>query len=79
MRYVDDIFIAYNDNVMINEVINKFNQSKLNFTIKLENNKTLPFLDVLIHREETNFKTSVYIKETNKGICLKGYSECTDQ
>ncbi|MPC59874.1 hypothetical protein E2C01_053902 [Portunus trituberculatus] len=42
----------------------------------------LPFLNVLVTAQESGFETTVYIKKTNKGLCLNGNSEgtkrCTD-
>ncbi|XP_050707848.1 uncharacterized protein LOC126993063 [Eriocheir sinensis] len=50
-RYVDDIFISVDTVSHINELITEFkNDSCLNFTQEIEQNKKLPFLDTMVHR-----------------------------
>ena len=78
-RYVDDIFIAYDNISSINDLLNIFNRSKLKFTIEYEKDNTLHFLDVTVKHDDDNFSISVYVKNCNKGICLNGKSECTKQ
>ena len=46
------------------------------FTTKLQNNKTLPFLDVLVTTNVNKFISTVYVKKTNLGFCLNAASEC---
>jgi len=78
MRYVDDIFISYNEENKKEQLIEQFHlNSKLNFTFENESNKKLPFLDILVEHTDTQFITSVYIKKTNSGFCLNGLSECS--
>ena len=52
--------------------------SVLNFTSEYSQQKTLPFLDVLVKQEDGRFKTSVYTKATNTGRCLNARGECPD-
>ncbi|XP_050718033.1 uncharacterized protein LOC126999444 [Eriocheir sinensis] len=79
-RYVDDIFISVGTVSHINELITEFkNDSCLNFTQEIEQNKKLPFLDTMVHREDTSFSTEVYVKATNFGFCLNGASECPER
>ena len=42
------------------------------------NDNKLPFLDVLMQNLDDKFKTSVYIKPTNKELCLNGNSTITN-
>ena len=51
--------------------------SGLRFTTEEDNNGSLPFLDVMLKKEEDgSTSTSVYVKPTNPGLCLNGNSEC---
>jgi len=78
-RYVDDIFITYDNSETINELLQILNNSKLKFTMEKSNDNKLTFLDVLVQNLNDKFKTSVYIKPTNKELCINGNSECTAQ
>ena len=50
--------------------------SGLNFTFEESTDGRLPFLDVLVSAGNAGFDTTVYVKATNKGLCLNGNSEC---
>ena len=68
-RYVDDILCLWpfeNNELDFLDNINNLVPS-IKFTIESENNKCLPFLDVLIHRSLNNFEFEIYRKPTN--IC----------
>ena len=79
-RYVDDIFISVNTAEHISKLITALKtNSCLNFTQEIEDEKKLPFLDVLVHRGNTCFTTEVYVKSTNLGFCLNGASECPER
>ena len=76
-RYIDDTFVITKDLGELQELIRRFKEnSRLNFTHELSCNGTLPFLDVRVHGVGTDFKTSVYTKSTNTGMCMSGESEC---
>ena len=45
------------------------NKPVLKFMYKLNLNKKLTFLDVLVNTENNEFKTTVYRKDTKMGIC----------
>ena len=51
----------------------------LKLYIELLNEDSLPFLDVLVKKEENRYMTSVYTKSTNLGLCMNGKSECPDR
>ena len=65
LRYVDDVFCVFEINVekihTFLERINKWHPN-LRFTIELEQNKQLPFLDVSVTRENSQHTTTLYLK-----------------
>ena len=76
-RYVDDIFVCIKDTselLLLKEELQK--SSGLNFTYEESKEGRLPFLDILVTAQEAGFKTTVYTKKTNTGLCLNGNSEC---
>jgi hypothetical protein len=77
-RYVDDILIL-NDhaNTNINIVQNEFNQvhPNLNYTLEIETNNQLNFLDTTITRTNENFKFSIYRKPTYRDVII-AYNSC---
>ena len=68
-RYVDDTFVAFNDEDECNELFSHLNflHRSLCFTFEKECNRTLPFLDVLIEENDCEFVTSIYRKPTFTG------------
>ena len=67
-RYIDDVLLIHPRRTKIPELVRKLNsvEKSIQFTHELEQNSTLPFLDVLIHREDTSLLFSVYRKPTYK-------------
>ena len=79
-RYVDDIFIRVKDiDELLDLKLRLTTASGLNFTYEESTDGRLPFLDVLVSACNSGFKTTVYVKETNKGLCLNGNSECPER
>ncbi|XP_065577588.1 uncharacterized protein LOC136038442 [Artemia franciscana] len=67
MRHVDDCLIIWNGTQdKLRSFLNIFNQqdSDIKFTIEIENDRNLSFLDVLIKKQETRLDLSVYRKPT---------------
>ncbi|MCP4489756.1 MAG: hypothetical protein GY820_20935 [Gammaproteobacteria bacterium] len=69
-RYIDDIFVVARDQDSFRTMLRHFNESnphlpQLKFTAEEESNRTLSFLDVLIHRTSTEFEFSVHRKGTH--------------
>ena len=65
-RYVDDTYcIVKTDSV--NEILLKLNSfhMKIQIAYKVETNNMLPFLDILVIRDNNNIETTVYRKPTN--------------
>ena len=70
-RFVDDTntFCLFENPEHVNyflEYINGF-QPNTNFTVEVENDSTLPFLDVSIFKSNNDFSTSLYRKKTFTG------------
>jgi hypothetical protein len=66
-RYVDDIFLIFDPNYMnIQAILNDFYamHPKLHFTAEIEQNNTLNYLDISIHKTPTNIKSFIYRKPT---------------
>ena len=73
-RYVDDTFLAFRSQEHIPLFLEYLNSKHPNieFTSEEENNGKLPFLDILVSREnDHSFKTSIYRKPTFTGLTTK--------
>jgi hypothetical protein len=75
-RYVDDTFAAFNNEAEAHNFLNFINNQHPNikFTIETEESSKLPFLDILITKEDNKIKTSVYRKKTFTGLGTNFYS-----
>ena len=71
-RYVDDIFCLMKSENDANSFLVYLNTKHPNikFTMEVEKDKKLSFLDVLISSEKDNFETSVYRKLTFTGLFM---------
>ncbi|CAF4174541.1 unnamed protein product, partial [Adineta steineri] len=77
-RYVDDTFVIYNDDINKNGVskgdlhliLNEFDRC-IKFTVEPGVDNPIPFLDVLVKRNNTSFETTVYRKPTTTKLMLK--------
>ncbi len=71
-RYVDDCFLLFKDRSHIKKFQNYLNcqHKNISYTVELEENNSLPFLDVLVTREGNGFVTNVYRKTTYTGLGL---------
>ena len=69
-RYVDDTFLLFRNRDHVPLFLNYLNNKhvNINFTCDLEENNSLPFLDVLVTRENHKAVTSVYRKPTFTGL-----------
>ena len=70
-RYVDDT-ICFIKKTSIKATLDKINafHPNIKFTYEIENESTLPFLDVLLIRNDTCLSSTVYRKPTNSDIYL---------
>lgn len=76
-RYIDDIYVVVNSEEELEYLRSIFEEnSVLNFTYEMENNKQIKFLACNIIRKEDKIETEVYIKETFDGNYLNYSSIC---
>ena len=75
-RFVDDTFALFYDRRSATQFLEYINgiHPNIKFTIEHEENNKLPFLDVLITRENNCFSTSVFRKSTFTGLGSNFYS-----
>ena len=76
-RYVDDIFAIVPHNLDINNFLTDLNSlhPSIKFKVEEEDNSSLPFLDVLVVRSETNYPTfKVYRKPTHSNSYVHAFS-----
>ena len=68
LRYIDDVLLIHPRRTKIPDLVNELNriEPSIQFTYELEENNKLPFLDVLLHRDDTALSFSVYRKRTHK-------------
>ena len=79
-RYVDDIFILFEDSNQVNK-FEKFMNSRhknINFTKEIETDNCLSFLDIRIERKVDKFETSIFRKPTFSGVYLNFKSHVPD-
>ena len=73
MCYVDDLFLTFNNPNDVEFVYQIFNSiyPNLKLTKEEENERKLPFLDVLITKTSNGIETTVYKKPTFSGLYTK--------
>ena len=78
-RYIDDIFLLCHENVL-NPLKNEMVLiSGLNFTFEPGVSNKLPFLNVLVEKQDERFKTIVYRKPTDVGACMNASGDAPTQ
>ena len=77
-RNVDDTFCIFGSETEACKFFSNLNKlhPSLRFTLEKESNSTLPFLDVLVYKEDSCFLTSVYRKPTFTGLYIRWGSVC---
>ena len=75
-RYVDDIFVLCRDREHHEKFMEYMNtrHENIKFTEELEQNNTLPFLDVAVTRSDEGFVTNLYRKSTFSGVFTNFFS-----
>ncbi|XP_076032503.1 uncharacterized protein LOC143020222 [Oratosquilla oratoria] len=64
LRYVDDVIVIIPENANIEHKLNR-NNKDIQFTVEMEADRKLPFLDKLVHRRDGGVRFSVYRKPTD--------------
>ena len=69
-RYVDDIFVLLRSAEHVHQLATYLSSkhTNINFTFEVEENETLPFLDVKVFRDGDCFTTSIHRKATFSGV-----------
>ena len=69
-RYVDDTLCLFENEQQADLFLKHINSyhGNIKFAVEKETNNTLPFLDILIHKDATKFSTSLYRKPTFTGL-----------
>ena len=77
-RYVDDTFLLFRGKEQAEAFLEYANEMHPNikFTIEHEKDHKLPFLDVLVYRDDDHFNTTVFRKKTFTGLGTNFYSHC---
>ena len=71
-RYIDDIIIFDQNKINEDSVTNYINNivGNLEFKLTEEENKTLNYLDLSIHRDKNNLELVIYRKPTQTGTAI---------
>jgi hypothetical protein len=78
-RYIDDIFLLCNE-VTLQSLRNEMiTISGLNFTYETSIDDKLPFLNVLVEKNGDSFRTMVYRKPTDNGVCMNASGDTPKQ
>ena len=69
-RFVDDTFCIFQKRTQVECFLNYLNRQHPNieFTQELEENNSIPFLDILVTHVENGFTTNLYRKKTFTGL-----------
>ena len=71
-RYVDDTLTIMKDEVSSYSFLHVLNDlhPSISFTMELSTENTLPFLGMVLRKDNQSITTSVYLKPTNTGLLL---------
>jgi hypothetical protein len=76
-RYVDDTFVVWpHGRESLDQFLNHLNSlhSSIKFTMEIEENNQIPFLDVLVTRDKNQLRHTVYRKKTHSDRYLNAQS-----
>ena len=78
-RYVDDTFVHFKEKCHAQMFLDFIHSSHRNikFTMDVESDVQLPFLDILVSRMDNQFCTGVFRKRTFTGLGLNFFSHCS--
>ena len=77
-RYMDDTFMVFENEDQANKFLSYLNSKhpKIKFTLETENEKKLPFLDLLVDKSNMELNISIYRKPTNTSLGVNFLSAC---
>ena len=75
-RFMDDTFLLFSSMDHIKKFFRYINSrhKNMSFTYEVENDDKLPFLDILVTREENKYTTNIYRKPTFSGLYTNFHS-----
>ena len=78
-RYVDDTFVLFKDRSHAKSFLSFINSlhPNIEFSMDIENNSQLSFLDVLVSKIDGEFVTGVFRKNTFTGLGMNFFSHCS--
>ena len=81
LRYVDDILVIVPRRTDLHDTLNRLNtvNPSIQFTLEIEQDGRLPFLDVLIMRQDSGYNFTVYRKPTDRDNHIHFYSAHSDR
>src|SRR5215469_16071177 len=79
-RYMDDTFLLFQNQSQVPQFLEYLNKQlpNIKFTEELESNNMLPFLDLLITKDNNKINTSIFRKKTNTTLSLNFFSHIPD-
>ena len=79
-RYVDDTFTLFHNEDQAKKFLGYLNSQhpSIKFTMEIEKNNQLPYLDVLVKKQNSSFETDVYRKSTFTGLGMKFNSKISE-
>ena len=70
-RYVDDTFIIYNGTIrQLNNLKSYLNSINIQFTLEVEENDSINFLDITMSKNKQKFEFNIYRKPTTTDIVI---------
>ena len=77
-RYVDDTFVLFSNMDAAQNFLNFINNyhPNISFTMDVENENKLPFLDINVCRTQDGFSTGIFRKQTFTGLGQNFFSYC---
>ena len=77
-RYLDDTFAVFQNEQQANNFFSFINsmQDNIQFTMEKQINNKLPFLDMLVHCNDSKISLSIFRKPTNTGLGINYFSFC---
>ena len=77
-RYIDDTIVGFQNVNQAHQFLDFINTShpNINFTMDIEKDNTISFLDLSIHKSSSSVSTNVFRKSCHTGLGLNFYSCC---